>query len=1084
MAPQESSNIRTRMFEDFDEATPLAFGYGDDAAVRDWFIAASDGAEFNVWLAAWTLLMSRFSGDSLISVGVQQSDDRIPRPLMLEVQEEQSSERYLESIAAQFKVQTLSEQELRKAMGFDPERTLFHCVVFHSAAEGMGVRGRYSVSDATLRKVSEHLHRVVAALAIPNRSVRTIEHLSEAERIQVIKAWNPDPTEYPESTVQTLFEKQVAERPDAVALVYGNEHVTYSELNNRSNRMAHYLVNVGVRPGQGVATFLERGVPQLVSTLAVLKAGAAYIPLDVEFPPERIGQMLEDAKPPVVLTQAAVADRLADVAGANLISLDDITKELESCSGENPGIECGTDDLAYIMYTSGSTGRPKGVEVVHRGIIRLVFGTDYVPFGTDTVMLHMAAVSFDASTLEIWGPLLHGGKCVLSPSRVPTLETIGQLLEEHQVNIFWMTAALFNLAITAAPEILKPVKYLLAGGEALSPWHVEKALKELPETQLINGYGPTENTTFSTTYTFERALFDPNKPIPIGRAISNSTCYILDRFLRPVAPGVPGELYVGGAGVARGYAGRPDLTADRFLADPFSDQPNARMYKTGDMVYWNRDGMIEFIGRVDNQIKLRGFRIELQDIDLALGAFPSVEQAVTMVYEDEGRGKWLAGFVKVANPEHFPVDELKSFAYGKLPDYMVPAVFVPVAEWSYTPSGKLDRKALTKPTLSISADDRFTAPESETQKWLAALWQRLLKLKRVGIDDDFFELGGDSLGSVYLFHEIAQRTGREFPLALLNQHSTVRELAAAIDDEGGEVELAGFRCLQVIQKGDSKVAPLFMIHGGAGNVLVFREFARNLGSRQPVYAFQWSGWDGSRGHESIAAMASAYKAELLRFEQREAYRIGGHCIGGLIAIELARQLQADGIEVDGPVLVVDCPNLEASSYHKEEPDGSATVRRQFQAMMNDLEERHERWGSWTSPELDEPSGAKSLLKRSPLVVSAVHWMRHQPSLIALQLNLVRGRKVPVDKRPFYSSQTLVNAAKKHKSHRHTGDIVYFRSCCVLGRNLGLQGWWNDPFMGFEELCAGRFEGYVAGGGHNDVLSIPEVASKVAGVYDG
>ncbi|MEN8254341.1 MAG: amino acid adenylation domain-containing protein [Verrucomicrobiota bacterium] len=902
-------------------------------------------------------------------------------------------------------------------------------------------------------------------------------HLGEDERNKLLYAWNPAPTPYPESTVQALFEKQAGEHGESVALIFNKSCLAYRELNEQANRLAHYLITAGVQPGQGVATFLDRGFDQIIATLAILKAGAAYIPLDAEFPPERIAQMLEDAEPHCILSHSSVAERLAKVGTATLLILDELGEELQSHPGSNPSVECRADFLAYIMYTSGSTGRPKGVEVVHRGIVRLLFGVDYVPLNTDTTILHMAAASFDASTFEIWGALLHGGTCVLCPSRVPTLDTIGLLLAKHRVNTFWMTASLFNLVISEAPQILKPVKYLLAGGEALSPWHVEKALRELPETLLINGYGPTENTTFSTTYAFNRALFDPDLPIPIGRAIGNSTCYILDASLSPVPVGVPGELYVGGDGLARGYANRPDLTGERFLVDPFSAKQGARMYKTGDMVCWNQDGLIEFIGRVDNQVKLRGFRIELQEIDIALGSYPGVEQAVTVVYEDNVHGKWLAAYVKVTDPKQFPVDGLEAYARGKLPDYMVPAALVPVTEWSFTPSGKLDRKALPTPQFSAPSGVGFQAPGNDTQKTLAGIWEHLLQIERVGIDDSFFDLGGDSLRAVHLFHEIHQKLGCELPLSTLALAPTVRGLAAIVDGSSADLQLEGFRSLQLIQKGDPGVAPLFLIHGGAGNVVVFREFARNLGTQQPVYAFQWSGWDGDRGHRTIPEMATAYKEELLRFCPLDAYRLGGHCIGGLIAIELAHQLRMDGIGVDGPIFVSDCPNLESKKYRRVEPETSVLSRKAFNGMVEELKSRKTvDCGEWDIPPLAKPSlGLSATLKRVPAVVGAIRRVRAFPQVATVNLMLARGQKVPMDQRAFYSATTLVAAAKRHASPRYPGDMVYFRSACVLGRNLGLAGWWDDPFLGFGELCDGRFEGHVVGGGHNEVLNLPQVA---------
>lgn len=910
--------------------------------------------------------------------------------------------------------------------------------------------------------------------------------LGQAELDKILHRWNPAPTEYPESTVQTLFERQVAEHGDSIAVVFAEQQLSYRALNARANRLAHHLIDSGVKPGQSVALFLERSLEQVIATLAILKAGAAYVPLDVDFPQERMVHMLEDAAPHIVLSHSFVSGRLVDAKGIILLNLDELTDELSSQSDSNPAVPSDPDALAYIMYTSGSTGRPKGVEVVHRGVVRLLFGIDYVPLNPDTVILHMAAVSFDASTFELWGALLHGGTCVLCPSRVPTLEVIGQLIAEHQVNTFWMTAALFNLVIAEAAEILKPVRYLLAGGEALSPWHVEKALRELPETQLINGYGPTENTTFSTTYAFDRTTFKSDLPIPIGRAIGNSTCYILDENLERVPVGVPGELYVGGDGLARGYANRPELTAECFLVDPFSTKLGARMYKTGDRVCWNAEGFIEFIGRLDDQIKLRGFRIELSEIDLALGSHPAVEQAVTVVYEDPVRGKWLAGYVKVANPECFPVAELEAYAYEKLPDYMVPAALVPVAEWSFTPSGKLDRKALPKPMLTTPAGGEFRAPETDTQKTMARLWEQLLQLDRVGLDDHFFELGGDSLRAVHLFHKISQELGRELPLSSLALAPTVRGLAALIDGGASEAQLEGYRSLQQIQQGAPRVTPIFMIHGGAGNVVVFREFAQNLGAEQPVYAFQWSGWDGGRGHRTLPEMAAAYKEELMRFLPAKSYRLGGHCVGGLIAIELAHQLLQDGIEIEGPLLVSDCPNLESKAYRRSEPENSETSRTAFARMAKDLETRKAaECKALDIPALSKPSfGLSATLKRVPAVVGAIRNARVLRQRVDINRMLARGQKVPLDLRAFYSATTLCAAVKRHHSPIYPKDIIYFRSACVLGRNIGLEGWWDDSFFGFDELCGGQFEGHVVGGGHNEVLSLPEVAEAARRAWVG
>ncbi|WP_168433425.1 non-ribosomal peptide synthetase [Pontiella sulfatireligans] len=1072
------------IYAGFEEATPLAFGYDDVPQLcSDWKIVAPTSSVSEALGAGWVLLLSRYSGESDISIGVKRSEDSAPRPLRLSVDESLTSSQFIQSISTQLEEQEghpAREENLRQLLGVPAGQVLFKSAIFQSPEHEIEIRGAGGFSAETLSQVSSHLERLLAALSENGSAiVRELSFLKADERDTLIRSWNPAPTPYPEATMQALFERQVAERPDAAALVFESQEVTYKELNVRANRLAHYLTATGIKPGQGVAVFLERGVEQIVAFLAILKAGAAYIPLDAGSPAERLSQMLEDAEPAAILTHSVQGGRVTDSCDAPMVFLDSVGNSLQTLPVGNPSSgECSPDSLAYVMYTSGSTGRPKGVEVVHRGIVRLLFGVDYIPFGSDTVILHMASASFDASTFEIWGALLHGGTCVLCAERIPTLETIGRLLVSNRVNTFWMTAALFNLAVAASPEILAPVEYLLAGGEALSPWHVKKALRELPNLRLVNGYGPTENTTFSTTYAFDRNSFDPAKPIPIGRPIGNSTCYVLDRFLRPLPVGVPGELYVGGDGVARGYANRPDLTAERFLDDPFSVKPGARMYKTGDLVYWNKDGTIGFIGRVDNQIKLRGYRIELQDIDVALSSFAGVEQAVTVLYEDDVRGKWLAGFVKVEDPETFPLADLEKFAYEKLPDYMVPSVLVPVAEWSYTPSGKLDRKSLPKPAARMpgfsSGDTNY---RSTTESRLAEILKVLLGLEVVPRDISFFELGGDSLRAVTLFLRIQQNFGKDFPLATLANASSIAELAQLIDGggEGDSPDLSRYRSLQILQRGNEGEIPLVLVHGGAGNVLIFSEFISNLGERHPVYAFQWSGWDGQPGETTIAEMAEVYRRELLAFNPQESYHMGGHCIGGLIAIEMAHRLREKGIGIEGPIIVSDCPNLNSVKYRSFEPALAPATYEAYGQMVRDLHTRAlEGQSAGSLPEHSAP-GLVEWIKSIPLMVLLVRTGRLLPNLVRIQLDLVRGRKVSIEHRPLHAMVCLVRAAKGYRPNAYQGDVLYFRSHCSLGREMSLSGWWDDCFMGFGELCEGHFEGHVVGGGHNDPLNHPVVA---------
>ncbi|MEE9369560.1 MAG: amino acid adenylation domain-containing protein [Pontiella sp.] len=1089
------------IFEDFEVATPLAFGLDDPAVdgTGTWKIAAPTECEPIDLLAAWALLISRTSGERWVSLGYRELEASETRPLRLEVDEELKGADYLDSISQQLDAQSgsraITEDKLREFLDLPDNQPLYNCLVTGSSTTVEGSSGTKAFSSATLDRTGHHLEQALTFLE-KDDPVRNLQNLATEELHQILEEWNPSKADYPESTLHQIFEQRVAEHPAAVALVFGSHRMTYRELNCEANQLAHYLIKTGARPGQGIAIHLERGLKQLVAVLAVLKCGAAYIPIDVELPTDRISQMLNEAEPAFILSDVEEDEQLGRDVGAQIIQLNSIHEDLVSCTADNPAVENSPDALAYIMYTSGSTGRPKGVEVIHRGVVRLFFGVEYAPFDANTVVLHLSAVSFDASTFEIWSALLHGGTCVLSPQRVPTLEALGDMLEQHRINTLLMTTSFFNLAIEQAPHILSPVKNLLVGGEALASRHVHKALQVLPDIQITNAYGPTENSVISTTYTFDRSTFDATRPIPIGRSINHSTCYVLDHLMRPVPVGVPGELYVGGDGLARGYASRPDLTEESFPTDPFSDKPGARMYRTGDMVFWNDDGFIEFIGRADSQVKIRGFRIELQEVDATLESFSGVEQAVTVVYEDAVRGKWLSGFVKVTDPSNFSVSALTGYVRDKLPDYMVPAVLVPVAEWNYTNSGKLDRNALPRPEPVSAVSGTGTLPETETEKTLAVIWKNLLKLEQVSIDDNFFELGGNSLLGVHLFHEINHQMGQELPLVILTRQPTVRLLAEVLDGKNNFVKaLEGFRCLQLIQPGDPDEIPLFLIHGGHGNVLIFNQLAKQLGPKQSVYAFQWSGWDGHPGDGSIQKMVETYTAELERFFPDRPIRLGGYCIGGLIAIEMVKVLEEKSRKIVGPLIVWDAPNLWSVHYRKEEPWDSAGSIKAFNLMHGRLSEMRkmtlEHHDGDPAPDYKSPQGLSALIRVIPGMLPLLRMIKTVselkkiiPEQFKISSTLLRRHPVPLDLRPRWCGRKLIRAAKRHTPSPCNMDVLYFRSDCVIGRYFGVNGWWDDPYLGFEEMCAGGFDAYAVGGGHAEVMESERMAEIVCAALKG
>jgi amino acid adenylation domain-containing protein len=498
--------------------------------------------------------------------------------------------------------------------------------------------------------------------------------------------------------------------------------------------------------------------------------------------------MLQDTQAPV-LTQRSLLERLP-VHGSGVVCLDTDWAAIAQESETDPAGGATAEHLAYVMYTSGSTGQPKGVEVRHRGVVRLVCGAGYASFGADETFLQLAPISFDASTFELWGALMHGARCVLFPGTMPAPQELGAVLQRDRVSTLWLTASLFNTVMDEAPEALSGVRQLLIGGEALSVPHVRRALGWLPTTQIINGYGPTESTTFTCCYPVPRHLPPAVSSIPLGRPIANTEVFVLDPYLRPVPIGVPGELYVGGDGLARGYHKRPELTAERFIPHPFRADPGARLYRTGDLVRYLADGNLEFLGRLDQQVKLRGFRIEPGEIEAVLTRHPAVREAVVVmeeepsgvVLEEETSGdKRLVAYFVLRQTPGPSVSELRSLLRAWLPEYMVPAAFVPLGALPLMPSGKLNRRALPSPeSVRPEFDNGFVAPRSLVEARLAEIWTSVLGIEPVGVHDDFFALGGHSLSATQVISRLRTTFQVDLPLLTLFEAPTIAGLALAL----------------------------------------------------------------------------------------------------------------------------------------------------------------------------------------------------------------------------------------------------------------------------------------------------------------
>nr|UXB95125.1 non ribosomal peptide synthetase [Pseudomonas syringae] len=623
------------------------------------------------------------------------------------------------------------------------------------------------------------IEQLVQALEqTPAAPLNSLSILPAAERRQVLVGFNATATDSPrQMTVHALFEAQAERTPEAAAVAHDARTLSYRELNLQANRLAAKLLELGVQPGDSVALLLPRSIDLVISQIAVLKCAAIYVPLDINAPQERQTFMVQDSQAVLVLTCST------ETLDASLRRLDLDTRPASTVQADNPNLPACADSVAYIMYTSGSTGTPKGVLVPHRAISRLVIDNGYADFNGQDRVAFASNPAFDASTLDVWAPLLNGG-CVIvvEQSVLLSQEAFRTLLLAQSVSVLWLTAGLFHQYADGLMQVFAGLRYLIVGGDVLDPAVIARVLAQGAPQHLLNGYGPTEATTFSTTYEITAA---EHGGIPIGRPIANSQVYVLDALRQPVAVGVPGELYIGGQGVAKGYLNRDELSATQFVADPFSEHDDALMYRTGDLGRWRADGNLEYLGRNDDQVKIRGFRIELSEIEAVLATHPAVHEVVLLARQDAGEKRLVAYFTLREPQQTLEIETLRSHLQARLPDYMVPAAYVRLDALPLTANGKLDRKVLPAPDAQASVSRGYEAPQGEVENLLATIWAEVLKVEQVGRHDHFFELGGHSLLAVSLIERMRQ-AGLSADVRVLFGQPTLAALAAAV---GGGSEI-------------------------------------------------------------------------------------------------------------------------------------------------------------------------------------------------------------------------------------------------------------------------------------------------------
>jgi len=767
---------------------------------------------------------------------------------------------------------------------------------------------------STVRGMADHYLRLLGgAVKKDKQRVSRLPLLSADEIEQLVVKWNNTDREYPQRSVQSLFEVQAERNPSAVAVAFESQEMTYGELDRRANQLAQYLQKLGVKQGVLVGVFVDRSMDLVIALLGVLKAGGAYVPIDPMYPSERISYVLADSAASILLTQEELAHKVPAV-GARVVSIDTDWVEIACESIQPPCDTVSPEDLAYVTYTSGSTGKPKAVQIPHGALTNLLCSMREKPgLSCDDIFLAVTTISFDIAALELFLPLCVGAKIVIASRTVAAdgRRLLG-CLADSGATVIQATPITFRLLVEAGWSGNSKLK-ILCGGEAL-PRELANQLLDR-SASLWNMYGPTETTIWSSTLQVQRGT----DSVRIGPPIHNTQFYVLDVHGQLVPRGVPGELHIGGAGLALGYLGRPELTADRFIPNPFQTDRNDRLYRTGDLVRRIPDGSFEFLGRLDGQIKLRGFRIELGEIESVLREHHGVRDCAVVARDEFAGAMCLVAYI-VAEPSQAPsTSELLGVLKQKLPGHMVPSKLIFVECIPLTPNGKVDRQRLPAPEKERTQNSPL--PRDSLEARLAAIWEELLGVHPIGVRDNFFELGGDSLSALRLLYQIERRLHKNISVPSLFEAPTIEDLANILQRHGQSAAPSYLVPLQTNGFG----TPLFCVHGLSGELFDFVELARCLGPHRPVYGLQARIVNGRPVAHSLKAMAATYVGEIRSLQPEGPYLLAGHSAGGTIALEIAQQMRASG----QPVAMVVALDALYPGYLRELPSRAWTRRIAF-----------------------------------------------------------------------------------------------------------------------------------------------------------
>jgi amino acid adenylation domain-containing protein len=856
--------------------------------------------------------------------------------------------------------------------------------------------------------------------------------------------------------IHYLFETQAAATSSATAFLFDRQRLTHEQLNRRANQVARHLQALGATRGTLVGVCLDRSLDMGVALLGILKAGAAYVPLDPGYPPPHLALMLEDSGVRIVLTHERLAGRLPGID--HVICMDRDAAQFDDLDISNlPHTTTGADP-AYVIYTSGTSGRPKGVVGLHRGAVnRFAWMWRAYPFAPDDVCCHKTSLNFVDSLSEIFVPLLRGVATVIVPDdAAKDPRRLVDLLAAAGVTRLVLVPSLLRdiLALDDVTDRLRRLRLCVSSGEALSIELCRRFYERMPDAVLLNLYGSTEVSADVTVFDTRRLPADA-RAVPLGRPIDNTEMYIVDETLRRVPVGLPGELCVSGAGLARGYLNLPELTAERFVRNPFSAATDARMFRTGDRARHLPDSTIEFLGRLDHQVKIRGFRVELGDVEAAVAAHPDVAQAVVVARdEDEGEVRLIA-FVVPRDTRTESMAYVRSFCRERLPEHMVPWAVVALPSLPLTSSGKIDRRALpaTERAWPIPAGGSFVGPRTAIEAQLVAIWQETLGIAQVGVTDDFFDLGGHSLLAARLTAQIDKAFGRQLPVSALASAPTIEQLAGLLSKPA---DASPWSPLVALQPHGAR-RPFFLVHGIGGEVVSFTALARRLAPDQPVFGIRAKGSDGVEPPlADVESMAACYLDAVRTIAPQGPYLLGGYSSGGTVILEMARQLQAVRERV-ALLAMIDCEAPPEGSAHKWTIRNLAAYVRNLASWMVDDD-------FFRSPAADKLARLRSKMR---LALARARTLASSDAGSADIRDVLGVWRVSDRHRAFLETHAHALATYEPRPYDQPITLVRARTQrlgALLPRDLG----WG-------RLAAGRLDIRVIAGAHDNILTEPRVA---------